>query len=93
MTNHEILQINPGATKEEIKKAFYKLAHQFHPDKGGDAKKFALINNAYQALMKGDGNLQEPMGYPPQGFSYTYTYNVHVETYVFDPTTGQYRKL
>jgi curved DNA-binding protein CbpA len=50
MTNHEILGIKPGATKEEIKKAYYKLAHIYHPDKGGDPKRFIEITKAYEAL-------------------------------------------
>lgn len=51
MTNHEILQINYGASKEEIKKAFHRLALIHHPDKGGDVKKFIQIKDAYEVLM------------------------------------------
>jgi DnaJ-class molecular chaperone len=40
-----------GASKEEIKKAFYKLASKYHPDKkGGDEAKFKEVNEAYQIL-------------------------------------------
>lgn len=56
MTNHQILQISPGATPEEIKKAYHKMAHIHHPDKGGDKKKFIEVKNAYEALMKNPGN-------------------------------------
>ncbi|MCX6713598.1 MAG: DnaJ domain-containing protein, partial [Candidatus Vogelbacteria bacterium] len=36
---------------EEVKKAFHKLAHKYHPDKqGGDEAKFKEINEAYQTL-------------------------------------------
>lgn len=35
---------------DEIRKAYHKLAHQYHPDKGGDEKKFKEINEAYQTL-------------------------------------------
>lgn len=38
------------ASQDEIKKAFHKLAHKYHPDKGGDEKKFKEINEAYQVL-------------------------------------------
>jgi molecular chaperone DnaJ len=48
---YKILGVSKKATKDEIKKAFYKLAHQHHPDKnGGDDKKFKEVNEAYQVL-------------------------------------------
>ncbi|MGC9066941.1 MAG: molecular chaperone DnaJ [Minisyncoccia bacterium] len=47
---YEILGVPKDASQEEIKKAFYKLAHKYHPDKGGDAEKFKEINEAYQVL-------------------------------------------
>jgi len=47
---YQILGISRDASLEEIKKAFYKLAHKYHPDKGGDEKKFKEINEAYQVL-------------------------------------------
>ncbi len=48
---YEILGVNKSASKDEIKKAFYKLAQKHHPDKkGGDEKKFKEANEAYQVL-------------------------------------------
>jgi molecular chaperone DnaJ len=48
---YETLGVNKGASKDEIKKAFYKLAHKYHPDKKeGDEKKFKEVNEAYQVL-------------------------------------------
>ena len=48
---YETLGVNKGASKEEIKKAFYKLAHKYHPDKKeGNEARFKQVNEAYQVL-------------------------------------------
>ena len=48
---YKILQVPRNATKEEVKQAYRKLAHQFHPDKqGGNEAKFKEVNEAYQIL-------------------------------------------
>jgi molecular chaperone DnaJ len=48
---YDVLGVDKGATKEDIKKAFYKLAGKYHPDKkGGDEAKFKEVNEAYQVL-------------------------------------------
>lgn len=44
---YKILGVDKKASKDEVKKAFHKLAHKFHPDKnGGDAAKFKEISEA-----------------------------------------------
>lgn len=48
---YNTLGISKGASADEIKQAFRKLAHQHHPDKAsGDEAKFKEINEAYQVL-------------------------------------------
>ena len=48
---YKILGVSQNASKDEIKQAYRRLAHQYHPDKnGGDDKKFKEINEAYSVL-------------------------------------------
>ena len=48
---YQILGIEKSASTEEIKKAFHKLAHKYHPDKKtGDEAKFKEVNEAFQTL-------------------------------------------
>lgn len=47
---YEVLGVKKGASDDEIKKAFRKLAVKHHPDKGGDEAQFKEINEAYEVL-------------------------------------------
>ncbi len=48
---YNVLGVPKNATQDDIKKAFRKLAHKYHPDKGGtDESKFKEITEAYSVL-------------------------------------------
>ena len=84
MDYYTILGLDRGASQEEIKKAFHKLAHKYHPDKGGDEKKFKEINEAYQVLSDKEKRAQYDQfgrvfdgqqagaGFDPSGFSWAW---------------------
>jgi len=56
---YKLLGIEKSASEEDIKKAYRKLAHQYHPDKsGGNSEKFKEINEAYQVLSNKDKRAQ-----------------------------------
>ena len=64
---YAILGVDRTATEADIKKAFRKLAHEHHPDKGngGDAK-FKEANEAYQVL----GNKEKRKQYDQFGANF-----------------------
>lgn len=48
---YDILGVSKSSSGDEVKKAFRKKAHEYHPDKGnGNAEKFKEVNEAYQVL-------------------------------------------
>lgn len=49
---YTILELEFPASRDEIKKAFRRLAHIHHPDKGGDQEKFKKISEAYHVLIQ-----------------------------------------
>ncbi|MFH1423834.1 MAG: molecular chaperone DnaJ [Candidatus Nealsonbacteria bacterium] len=55
---YQILGVEKTASPEDIRKAYHKLAHQHHPDKGGDESKFKEVNEAYQTLSNKDKRAQ-----------------------------------
>jgi len=61
---YKTLGVEKGASADDIKKAFRKLAHQYHPDKkGGNEEKFKEVNEAFQVL----GNAEKRKQYDQFG--------------------------
>lgn len=66
---YEVLGIRKGASQDEIKRAYRKLAKQYHPDNYANnplsdlaEEKFKEINEAYEQLMNGSGGAQQSYG-------------------------------
>lgn len=55
---YKILGIDKSASEEDVKKAYRRLAHKYHPDKGGDEKMFKKVSEAYQVLSNKDKRAQ-----------------------------------
>ncbi|KAF8246002.1 DnaJ-domain-containing protein [Wilcoxina mikolae CBS 423.85] len=51
---YDVLEISPGASEQEIKKAYRKLAMKYHPDKNAHSpdasEKFKEVGHAYEIL-------------------------------------------
>ena len=72
MDYYSTLGLQKNASDAEIKKAYRSMAMKYHPDRGGDEKKFKEISQAYEFLsdpqkkqiidLGGDPNAQPGMG-------------------------------
>src|SRR4051812_29417557 len=60
------LGVPPGASLNEIKSAYRRLAKQYHPDTAGERAlpRFLAIQAAYERLVDGEGRLRPPSGDP-----------------------------
>jgi len=76
MDYYSILGVPRGASEDEIKRAYRKLAMQHHPDRGGDQGKFQQIQEAYDTLgdpaKRQQHDNPQPQGFPGGGFSFNF---------------------
>jgi len=63
MDYHKMLKVRPGATREEIRKAYRKFAFHFHPDRSNYNEELFLI--VQEALMKMRDEEDTPPPPPP----------------------------
>jgi len=88
--HYQTLGVPRGASPDEIKTAYRKLASAHHPDKGGDTQKFQEIQSAYAVLSDeskrsqydspqmsgGPGNFHFEFGGGPQAFDFSSIFNM-----------------
>jgi hypothetical protein len=48
---HAVLGLDPGASPEEVQRAYRALAKRFHPDRAGDGELMISINAAHELLL------------------------------------------
>ena len=88
MDYYATLGLQRNASDAEIKKAYRSMAMKYHPDRGGDEKKFKEISQAYEFLsdpqkkqiidLGGDPNSQPGMGGGQNPFEFHFnTGNMH----------------
>lgn len=78
---YEVLGVKPGASDDEIKRAYRDLARKYHPDNYQNnpladlaEEKMKEINEAYDTISKrGAGGYQTQGGYQSQGYQNRYS--------------------
>lgn len=65
MDYYSTLGLNKTASADEIKKAYRSMAMKYHPDRGGDERKFKEIEEAYRTLSDPQKKQMVDMGINP----------------------------
>jgi len=52
LSSWEVLGLAPGASLDEVKRAFRRRAQETHPDHGGEAEAFRAVRRAYEKLVE-----------------------------------------
>ena len=84
---YEVLGVSETATKDEIRKAYKKLAIKWHPDKNQDNKeeaeeKFKAISEAY-AVLSDPKKKEEWESYRNGGFEGNFEFDKHFDPFSF----------
>ena len=88
---YRVLGLSPGASKDEVTKAYRKLAKKYHPDLNpGDeaaAKKMAEVNAAYDSIINGTpyGPRAQQSPYTQQRTTSSYGGNTAQGSYSYGP--------
>src|SRR3990172_12433467 len=54
---YKFLGVSTTASREEIDRAYKKLAKEFHPDRGGDENAFKALGKVVEILLEDGGSL------------------------------------
>lgn len=77
-TYYRILGLEPGASQEEIKKAYFRMVRQYSPE--SDPEQFQRIREAYEKLKKGEAGLDGPV-FPPYSDPWAAKMMEQIDTY------------